>query len=146
MFVHLQGLLVVSWWQHHSVLGTRGQRHPSQGDSDADALPSGDPRSQSLQCRRLQTALAEKRGLSVCESWQDSQRNTGTHRKRTNSLYVTDFFKKKKKKIISWLFLPSQGVVTNFEIFRMREKQVPVDVVEMKGKTCICTNTEMSCK
>lgn len=27
-----------------------------------------------------------------------------------------------------------QGVVTNFEIFRMREKQVPVDVVEMKGK------------
>ncbi|XP_074058018.1 eukaryotic translation initiation factor 3 subunit B [Macrotis lagotis] len=25
-----------------------------------------------------------------------------------------------------------QGVVTNFEIFRMREKQVPVDVVEMK--------------
>lgn len=30
--------------------------------------------------------------------------------------------------------MPSQGVVTNFEIFRMREKQVPVDVVEMKGK------------
>lgn len=28
-----------------------------------------------------------------------------------------------------------QGVVTNFEIFRMREKQVPVDVVEMKGKS-----------
>ncbi|KAK1343624.1 hypothetical protein QTO34_016404 [Cnephaeus nilssonii] len=28
----------------------------------------------------------------------------------------------------------TQGVVTNFEIFRMREKQVPVDVVEMKGK------------
>uniref|UniRef100_A0AAZ3SMI8 Eukaryotic translation initiation factor 3 subunit B n=1 Tax=Oncorhynchus tshawytscha TaxID=74940 RepID=A0AAZ3SMI8_ONCTS len=27
----------------------------------------------------------------------------------------------------------TQGVVTNFEIFRMREKQVPVDVVEMKG-------------
>lgn len=27
-----------------------------------------------------------------------------------------------------------QGVVTNFEIFRMREKQVPVDVVEMKGQ------------
>lgn len=27
-----------------------------------------------------------------------------------------------------------QGVLTNFEIFRMREKQVPVDVVEMKGK------------
>lgn len=27
-----------------------------------------------------------------------------------------------------------QGVVTNFEIFRMREKQVPVDVVEMKGE------------
>ncbi|CAF92736.1 unnamed protein product, partial [Tetraodon nigroviridis] len=26
----------------------------------------------------------------------------------------------------------TQGVVTNFEIFRMREKQVPVDVVEMK--------------
>lgn len=25
-------------------------------------------------------------------------------------------------------------MVTNFEIFRMREKQVPVDVVEMKGK------------
>lgn len=23
--------------------------------------------------------------------------------------------------------------MTNFEIFRMREKQVPVDVVEMKG-------------
>lgn len=32
-----------------------------------------------------------------------------------------------------------QGVVTNFEIFRMREKQVPVDVVEMKGKShCHC--------
>lgn len=35
-----------------------------------------------------------------------------------------------------------QGVVTNFEIFRMREKQVPVDVVEMKGKqegpSCPC--------
>ncbi|KAB0403456.1 hypothetical protein E2I00_001905 [Balaenoptera physalus] len=29
----------------------------------------------------------------------------------------------------------TQGVVTNFEIFRMREKQVPVDVVEMKGKS-----------
>lgn len=28
-----------------------------------------------------------------------------------------------------------QGVVTNFEIFRMREKQVPVDVVEMKGES-----------
>lgn len=27
-------------------------------------------------------------------------------------------------------------MVTNFEIFRMREKQVPVDVVEMKGKNC----------
>jgi len=26
----------------------------------------------------------------------------------------------------------AQGVITNFEIFRMREKQVPVDVVEMK--------------
>uniref|UniRef100_A0A8B9KAZ1 Eukaryotic translation initiation factor 3 subunit B n=1 Tax=Astyanax mexicanus TaxID=7994 RepID=A0A8B9KAZ1_ASTMX len=26
----------------------------------------------------------------------------------------------------------TQGIVTNFEIFRMREKQVPVDVVEMK--------------
>lgn len=25
-------------------------------------------------------------------------------------------------------------MVTNFEIFRMREKQVPVDVVEMKGE------------
>lgn len=32
------------------------------------------------------------------------------------------------------LFSFKQGVVTNFEIFRMREKQVPVDVVEMKGK------------
>lgn len=32
------------------------------------------------------------------------------------------------------LFSSKQGVVTNFEIFRMREKQVPVDVVEMKGK------------
>uniref|UniRef100_A0A8C5Z4E2 Eukaryotic translation initiation factor 3 subunit B n=1 Tax=Marmota marmota marmota TaxID=9994 RepID=A0A8C5Z4E2_MARMA len=30
------------------------------------------------------------------------------------------------------LFFLNQGVVTNFEIFRMREKQVPVDVVEMK--------------
>lgn len=29
---------------------------------------------------------------------------------------------------------PLQGVVTNFEIFRMREKQVPVDVFEMKGE------------
>lgn len=34
--------------------------------------------------------------------------------------------------VMSW-FWPLQGVVTNFEIFRMREKQVPVDVVEMKG-------------
>jgi len=34
--------------------------------------------------------------------------------------------------IMSWSW-PLQGVVTNFEIFRMREKQVPVDVVEMKG-------------
>lgn len=25
--------------------------------------------------------------------------------------------------------------MTNFEIFRMREKQVPVDVVEMKGNS-----------
>lgn len=33
------------------------------------------------------------------------------------------------------VFLSFQGVVTNFEIFRMREKQVPVDVVEMKGKS-----------
>lgn len=32
------------------------------------------------------------------------------------------------------MFFFIQGVVTNFEIFRMREKQVPVDVVEMKGK------------
>lgn len=37
----------------------------------------------------------------------------------------------------SLLFSFKQGVVTNFEIFRMREKQVPVDVVEMKGK-CHC--------
>lgn len=35
----------------------------------------------------------------------------------------------------SLIFSPEQGVVTNFEIFRMREKQVPVDVVEMKGKS-----------
>ncbi|KAF4793654.1 Eukaryotic translation initiation factor 3 subunit B [Turdus rufiventris] len=35
----------------------------------------------------------------------------------------------------------TQGVVTNFEIFRMREKQVPVDVVEMKAfvDTSDCT-------
>ena len=32
------------------------------------------------------------------------------------------------------MWSPAQGVVTNFEIFRMREKQVPVDVVEMKGQ------------
>lgn len=38
-------------------------------------------------------------------------------------------------KCLTYFFLIScQGVVTNFEIFRMREKQVPVDVVEMKGK------------
>ena len=34
-----------------------------------------------------------------------------------------------------------QGVVTNFEIFRMREKQVPVDVVEMKGAYRVERNT-----
>lgn len=28
-------------------------------------------------------------------------------------------------------------MVTNFEIFRMREKQVPVDVVEMKGESLV---------
>ena len=35
---------------------------------------------------------------------------------------------------LSFFYFCQQGVVTNFEIFRMREKQVPVDVVEMKGK------------
>lgn len=34
-------------------------------------------------------------------------------------------------------------MVTNFEIFRMREKQVPVDVVEMKGKNM--TNRKNDC-
>lgn len=38
-----------------------------------------------------------------------------------------------------------QGVVTNFEIFRMREKQVPVDVVEMKGKNIISTQSNDDC-
>lgn len=38
-----------------------------------------------------------------------------------------------------------QGVVTNFEIFRMREKQVPVDVVEMKGKNIINKQSNSDC-
>lgn len=43
----------------------------------------------------------------------------------------------------SFFFSFQQGVVTNFEIFRMREKQVPVDVVEMKGKShCSCSVAE----
>lgn len=49
---------------------------------------------------------------------------------------------KKKREYRVWfknlsfivIFESFQGVVTNFEIFRMREKQVPVDVVEMKGE------------
>lgn len=64
--LYLQGLLMVSWWQHHSILGTRGQRHPSQSDSDAVAFPPGDPCPQPLQRCWLQTALAEKRRLPVC--------------------------------------------------------------------------------
>lgn len=39
-----------------------------------------------------------------------------------------------KKEMLIVISEPFQGVVTNFEIFRMREKQVPVDVVEMKGE------------
>ena len=38
------------------------------------------------------------------------------------------------------VFFSFQGVVTNFEIFRMREKQVPVDVVEMKGTYRVLRN------
>lgn len=36
-------------------------------------------------------------------------------------------------------------MVTNFEIFRMREKQVPVDVVEMKGKNRINIQSNGDC-
>lgn len=38
------------------------------------------------------------------------------------------------QEILNVIFESFQGVVTNFEIFRMREKQVPVDVFEMKGE------------
>ena len=48
--------------------------------------------------------------------------------------------------MLHFIFILSQGVVTNFEIFRMREKQVPVDVVEMKGKNaCVCVYTLAVC-
>lgn len=125
----LQGLFVVSWWQHHSILGTWGQGHPSQSDSDAVTFPPGDSRPQPLQRGGLQTALAEKRGLPVCESGQDSERNAGTQKKEGTQGLVL-----RKGEIFKGIFETCQGVVTNFEIFRMREKQVPVDVVEMKGE------------
>lgn len=69
--IYLQGLLLVSRWQHHSFLGTWRQRHPSKSDSDADALPSRDPGPQPLQRCGLQTALAEEWRLSLCQSGQD---------------------------------------------------------------------------
>lgn len=57
---------------------------------------------------------------------------------------VSLFFKIKSS--AEFIFLnPSQGVVTNFEIFRMREKQVPVDVVEMKGKNRINIQSNGDC-
>lgn len=65
----------------------------------------------------------------MCQSGQDSKRNTGVQaEERSKNRVIT-------KVVLTDLFLNLfQGVVTNFEIFRMREKQVPVDVVEMKGK------------
>lgn len=65
----------------------------------------------------------------MCQSGQDTKRNTGVQvEERSKNRVIT-------KVVLIHLFLNLfQGVVTNFEIFRMREKQVPVDVVEMKGK------------
>lgn len=65
----------------------------------------------------------------MCQSGQDTKRNTGVQvEERSKNRVITNV-------VLIHLFLNLfQGVVTNFEIFRMREKQVPVDVVEMKGK------------
>lgn len=65
----------------------------------------------------------------MCESGQDSERNAGTQTKEETQGAVL-----RKGEILKGIFETCQGVVTNFEIFRMREKQVPVDVVEMKGE------------
>lgn len=65
----------------------------------------------------------------MCESGQDSERNAGTQKKEGTQGLVL-----RKVEIFKGIFETCQGVVTNFEIFRMREKQVPVDVVEMKGE------------
>lgn len=64
----------------------------------------------------------------MCESGQDSERNAGTKKEGIQGLVL------RKGAIFQGIFETCQGVVTNFEIFRMREKQVPVDVVEMKGE------------
>lgn len=65
------------------------------------------------------------------EGGQDSERNAGADMKEKKKREYRVWFKNLSFIVI---FESFQGVVTNFEIFRMREKQVPVDVVEMKGE------------
>lgn len=103
--VCMQGLLMVSWWQHHSILGAWGQRHPSQSDSDANAFSSGDQGPQPVQCCWLQTALAEERRLPLCQSGQDTQGNTGTgERKREGTRWGRpDWFKNKKNDKVNFV-------------------------------------------
>jgi len=36
--------------------------------------------------------------------------------------------------MIEHVFIYFQGIYYNFELFRIREKQIPVDKVECKGK------------
>lgn len=73
LFIVLQRLFLVSWWQHNCLLGAWRQRYPSKGDVDAAALQAGDQSTESVQRGGLQTALAEEWGLSVCKSRQDPQ-------------------------------------------------------------------------
>lgn len=67
------------------------------------------------------------------ESGQDSKRNAGTLIKEEKNEEMEGLVE--RKEIFNVIFEHFQGVVTNFEIFRMREKQVPVDVMEMKGES-----------
>ena len=80
----------------------------------------------------------QRNGDYLCVKVDRTPKGTQVHvlKKRADSWDLAG-----KNQMVNVFINLFQGVVTNFEIFRMREKQVPVDVVEMKGKNVINTQS-----
>lgn len=74
----------------------------------------------------------QRNGDYLCVKVDRTPKGTQVHGEREGR--ETMWLVIKRDQMLILIFSLFQGVVTNFEIFRMREKQVPVDVVEMKGK------------